>query len=393
MRIAFLLGSLEASRNGVGDYTRLLAQYLMANGHPCCAIAINDYYAISGSKQKNQSDEFELRLSPELIWHERIVKSKIFIDTFNPDFISLQFVPYAYHEKGIVTQFVKHLTPLISKKKCHIMFHELWIGESSEYGMKDRLIGYLQKRAILKMIKVLQPEVIHTSNLIYQLLLQRKGIHADILPLFGNIPILPNIDDHFLINILHKKGLKIDTENRKDFMLLGIFGTIHPQWNPAMLLSLLVNYSEDFNKKMVFISVGRIGAQGEELWDKISDSFYPKFKFIKLGEQSESCISQCLHTFDLGIATTPWSLIEKSGTAAAMLDHGLPVLITRDDWSLRHDKTPDPTRHPLLHRLDENFLSNLDVGIPRAEPKSRLPGLANQFINSLNSIHNKSMRN
>lgn len=90
----------------------------------------------------------------------------------------------------------------------------------------------------------------------------------------------------------------------------------------------------------------------------------------------------------MGIATTPWSLIDKSSTTAAMLDHGLPVIVTRDNWSLRHETTPDPFRHPLLHRLDKNFITNLEEGMPQAKPNSRLPDIADQFINSLERVHN-----
>jgi len=37
----------------------------------------------------------------------------------------------------------------------------------------------------------------------------------------------------------------------------------------------------------------------------------------------------------LGLATTPLQIIQKSGSVAAMLEHGLTVLVNRDDWHLR----------------------------------------------------------
>ncbi len=392
MRIAFITGSLEFGRNGVSDYTKSLINELRGVGHSCCCIALNDLWV-----DKDQSGICEVegtmlcRLSNKITWDARIRRSHEFLNDFQPDFISLQFVGYAYHPRAFVYGLAVRIKSLLKGRKLHLMLHELWIGESTEYGLKDRLIGHFQKHSTLKMIRELHPDLIHTSNIIYQLLLQRNGIHAGILPLFGNIPILKNPDTYFLFKMLNESGLKIDTNKRKDFMLFGIFGTIHPQWNPEKLLSQLVNCSEDLKKTVVFISIGRIGAQGEKLWEMIGDSYSPKIRFIKLGEQSESRISHFLQLLDIGIATTPWALIEKSGSVAAMLDHGLPVLVTRNDWDLRQGKTPDPLRHPLLHRFDDNFITSMKVGILRAEPKSLLPDIAEKFINSLDGIHNNSM--
>jgi hypothetical protein len=47
-----------------------------------------------------------------------------------------------------------------------------------------------------------------------------------------------------------------------------------------------------------------------------------------------------IQTFDLGLATTPRQVIQKSGSVIAMLEHGLQVLVTRDDWRLRGLDSP-----------------------------------------------------
>ncbi len=384
MRIAFITGSLEFGRDGVGDYTKSLINQLRDFGHSCCAIALNDRWC-----GKDQSAIYDVdgsmfyRLSSEIPWQIRIGESEDFLNEFQPDYISLQFVGYAYHTRAFVYGLAARMKPLIKSRGLHLMLHELWIGEAMKYGLKDRFIGHIQKRAILKMIRELQPDVIHTTNMVYQLLLQRNGVHADILPLFGSIPVIENPDSQYLFKTLNENGVKIDTDNRNDFILFGIFGTIHPQWNPAILLSQLLKGSEDLNKRMVFISIGRVGARGEKLWDDMVDSYSSHFNFIKLGEQSDSCISHCLQTFDMGIATSPWSLREKSSTVAAMLDHGLPVVVTRDDWSLRHGMTPEPLSHPLLYRFDDEFITQLKNGIPRAKPQNRRLEIAAEFIKSL----------
>ena len=52
------------------------------------------------------------------------------------------------------------------------------------------------------------------------------------------------------------------------------------------------------------------------------------------GELATADISHLLGAADLGIASHPWALIGKSGAAAAMIEHGLPVLVPRDDSQL-----------------------------------------------------------
>ena len=384
MRIAFITGSFEFGRNGVSDYTKLLIKELSGAGHSCCGIALNDLWI-----DKDQSDICEVdgtlfcRLSSKIPWNTRIKHSQEFLNDFQPDYLSLQFVGYAYHPRAFVYGLAVRIKSLLKEKKLHLMLHELWIGESTEYRFKDRLIGYFQKSSLLNMIRELKPDVIHTSNTIYQLLLQRNGIHAEILPLFGNIPILRRADAQLVFKVLNENGFNVNAENRNKYVILGIFGTIHPQWNPAKLLSLLESYSEDSNKRLVFISLGRMGAQGEKLWDEIGDHYSPKIKFVKLGEQSELCISHILQLLDIGIATTPWALIEKSGSVAAMLDHGLPVLVTRDDWYLRQGRTPEPTTHPLLYRLDNEFDKMIINGFQRTEPDPKINRVAQQFIDDL----------
>jgi len=69
---------------------------------------------------------------------------------------------------------------------------------------------------------------------------------------------------------------------------------------------------------------------------------------VVAGEWSAAEISKLLQTLDLGLATTPLEVIQKSGSAAAMLEHGLPLLVIRDDWHLRGTARQSP---PVSNRL------------------------------------------
>jgi len=78
-----------------------------------------------------------------------------------------------------------------------------------------------------------------------------------------------------------------------------------------------------------------IGRCGEEIkqWLTICES--NKITTKVLGEQPAAKISEVLRIADLGITTTPLLLSEKSGTVAAMLEHGLPVLCVSRSWEVK----------------------------------------------------------
>ena len=54
-----------------------------------------------------------------------------------------------------------------------------------------------------------------------------------------------------------------------------------------------------------------------------------------MGQQSQEVISKTLSKMSFGISTTPLLLIEKSGTAMAMLEHNLPIILVSKPWSVK----------------------------------------------------------
>ena len=131
-------------------------------------------------------------------WAERIGLAQQTLTAFGPDWISLQFVPYAFNPKGLVFGLARHLHQLFQGHQAQIMFHELWIGGAKESSTKHRLIGTVQKWLVLDLIEQLKPKVIHTSNQTYVTMLRRAGVTALSLPLFGNIPVLAESGDEWL---------------------------------------------------------------------------------------------------------------------------------------------------------------------------------------------------
>ena len=322
MRIIFLCGSLEPGRDGVGDYVRRLAMELIKQGHEVSAVALNDGYVEkkdSGFQRWYGLSFPVLRLPKSLSYSKRFLELEEWARIFSPDIISIQFVSYAFHKKGLPFAILYPLKKLCRKYRCHIMFHELWIGMEVNSSRKDILVGKLQMFLIQQLVRMVRPVSIHTQTSVYQVQLEKIGINALYLPLFGNIPVAPVTDE--------KRNGKESQE--KNEISLVFFGGIHPGAPVTEFAGEVANYSRNKNIKVKLTFLGRSGKELENWLDIWSSHSLPA---EVIGEQSAETISSILGDSFLGLTTTPYALIEKSGSVAAMLEHGLPVLCVRGMW-------------------------------------------------------------
>jgi len=248
---------------------------------------------------------------------------------------------------------------------------------------------------------VLKPRALHTSNATYAGLLKREsgirvnlrlfgrrpfwvscrwrsGFTATELPLFGNIPVLDLGPEPLLPAQLAAAGVPADPAGRNGWWLALFFGTLHPEWQPEPLTGILSRAAKRAGKRLCMVSAGRMGASGEALWEKMSRENGPEIVFVKCGEQSGGQISTLLQIADFGIAVTPWELMGKSGTVAAMLDHGLPVLYTRDNGNAEGS-----AESPLFHRCDAALEAKLVAGLQKQEPNPRVREICARFLAAL----------
>lgn len=384
MKIAFIVGGLESGADGVGDYARSLAQELARHGHRCVLIALHDAFVHETTRTSLNADaEIEiLRLPRELSWAERVARASEFLDEFAPDWVSLQFVCYGFHQKGIVHNLATQLFPLLAKRRVHVMFHELWVGEHATAPLKERITGIVQKYFIAQLIRRIKPQVLHTSNQRYLERLERCGMRASLLPMFGAIPVGEQTGDAWLLPRLREAGLNITTENREAFWLFGFFGALHPVWPPEPLCKYLQQAAEKQQRRIAWLSIGRMGP-GEALWQALADRYGAQFVFLKLGAQPVDKISQFFNSLDFGVSASPLSIIGKSSSAAAMLEHGLPVIINRNDLPLLEKVVPLNRYERLLLPMDHHLPDKLVAVPPRQILGSRLPDVAAQFVHDL----------
>lgn len=375
-KILFISGTLETGKSGVADYILVLCKELTKLGLACKCIAIHDVFLAKNTSESivryNIGKIQLVRFSSLLTWSARAHKLRAEIKDFGPDWISLQYVPYAFHPKGLPFVLIKCLNSVQPLASWEIMVHEIWV--DPEVGIKSRILSSIQQYILLTLLKRLRPTVIHTTNFWYQKLLDKSGFNSQILPLFSSIPFEPlslsvsNLD-------LNRSGPRL----RWSFV---VFGTINRNWDPYPLLerieSTRIYCNIDFCN---FVAVGNIGEYGNELWDSLKISKFVNFDFLRLGELTVEEVSEQLQLADFGISVAPSHLIDKSSSVAAMISHGLPVIITRlsphcEQW---HRSLKNTCKYILL---DSSFAETL-ANTERFQPKNTISTTAKQFIHSL----------
>ena len=336
MKTAFLCGSLEPGRDGVGDYSRRLAGELIRQGNPSIALALNDSHTAQTALEAQEIEGTSIsvmRLASGTPWNNRIKEARAWLDSFNPDWISLQFVPFSFHPKGLCFGLGRRLAGLSKKASWHIMFHELWLGLGESSPVKDRIWGALQRLIVLDLERRLRPRMAHTQAEPYRIILNRENIAASILPLFSNVPYVKEDGWTDLLEPLVMKAMG-SRPNRKNIYLAGVFGGVAPEWKAEVAVNILFPLVQRCQKRLVLVFHGKNNFTPEAI-NKLKLTLQNRADVVMAGERTSVEISRILQSLDLGLATTPIQVIQKSGSCAAMLEHGLPVLVIRDDWRFR----------------------------------------------------------
>ncbi len=328
MKILFLCGSLEPGKDGVGDYTTRLAGELARQGHTISIAAMYDKHLAERSENREIVDGKEivfLRLPFQTKNKTRYEVLKKWCESFRPDFISLQYVPYSFSKTGAPLLLGKSLKQIYQGTKWHVMVHEPFLS-TNQITYKNRVIRQLQILS-LRLIKNQLHPLWHTSIPYYQKRLKDAvSIDCKILGLFGNIPVLEH-------STLHSKNLSDERTVKAVF-----FGSVPPAKHQAIFIKKFTEQIPDAftNFQLIFC-----GKQSEEAnnFINLTKSNLSAFNctVIVLGILSEEKLSELFYKADLGIARVPPYLLGKSGCAIAMLEHGLPLWLPMaendDDWN------------------------------------------------------------
>ncbi|MBO9699688.1 MAG: hypothetical protein J7604_05715 [Sporocytophaga sp.] len=368
MKILFLSGSLEVGKDGVGDYCRRLSGELIRIGHNAKIIALNDNFVNNSIREVHLDRETPidvLRFSSTISRNEKIQIAHNFAVEFKPDYISLQFVPYAYQSRGLPYQLVNDLKKIYKCCNWHIMFHELWL--ENRGALKQRIISILQQKIIATLVRKIKPSVINVSIKKNQNKLTQNGISSSILELFGNIPVTSDISHDCLVtNSDSIKLLYFGVSPRADFRDVLINKIVEFVYGIGVSCELLLATNENLDKT-IFV---------QKLLELIPD----KFKIIDLGFLEEKDLSSIMqYGATVGIARSEPDLLGKSGSAISMLEHGLPVWLPKLNGN---DLLDFDFRREIIY-------SNLYEAVRRIEklgPEERLSNIAVQFMAQLKTI-------
>ncbi|QCR22600.1 glycosyltransferase family 4 protein [Pontibacter sp. SGAir0037] len=325
-KVLLLNGCLEPGKDGVGDYSLLFAAELQNLGLEVLLCSLHDSF-IKKVSQKYSNGLNITRIPATLSWHKKTKLLESLIDACKPDHISLQFVIYAFHTKGLPFRAMYYLQKVLKRfSSVSLMMHEPWIGRSYQEPAKRRVIGFIQRNMIKKFIAEVSPKVIHTSNSAFHKLLAYYKIDVKILPLFSNIPYIPHARLQVEAWMLANDCIGVGEQLR-----IGIFGRIPQQWN----LKGLLEWLSKENENAVLLHIGKADEdQVRKLSDEINSTI-PSLKAYFLGERDTDFVSGFLQTIDAGVAVTATQILGKSGVAAAYREHGLPIIIAGLDENFR----------------------------------------------------------
>lgn len=357
MKILFFCGSVEPGQDGVGDYTRRLCVELIRLGHKVQIVSLCDQQVtdfVIQNQRIESSGVLVKRIPIASSSQQRLVWIQKAIDDEQPDWISLQYVPYSFNPKGLPFWLPNFLNKLKGKYQWHIMFHELWVGIDLESSLKHKCIGKLQQFIAKKLIVNLNPSQINTQNGLYQFHLRSVNIGADILPLFGNIPVI---------------GVKNKVKKSTQFVL---FGTIHSGAPFEDFIIDLVSQKTQLNNPIEFVFIGKNGPELSHYTSTLEDY---SISYDVLGIQSEEVISEILINSDFGISTTPYYQTEKSGVYAAYREHQINTISISRNWS------PSSGQYTISNviKYEKNNLDLTPIDIPMIDSKH----IAKMFINSI----------
>lgn len=369
LKILFVCGTFELAKSGVADYIHCLARELTRLGFQCACIALQDPYVAALQNDVSLSwQPYEVpvrRLSSHIPWNVRAELLKAELQALNPDWISFHYVPYAYQAKGLPLGLLRCLAPVRRAAKWQVMAHELWVDPHA--GLRNRLLSTLQQLIARLIFAIVRPRVVHVTNHWYQSMLTSCGIRSRILPLFSAIPFSPGVSavDH--------------PATQWTFVL---FGAINRDWSPEPLFQQIESARVHHGIEACrFVSVGNSGEYGTRLWRSLTSPAYPAFTFSRLGEMPADLVSEELQHANFGISVMPSHLVDKSSSVAAMVAHGLPVIVSRLSHNCAQwNQLLKRTGHFIL--LDSSFVFALGSA-SKYPPVNTLEATACQFVADL----------
>ncbi|HMJ05587.1 MAG TPA: hypothetical protein VK474_04965 [Chthoniobacterales bacterium] len=301
----------------------------------------------------------------------KAARLRAYLERHDIEWVSLQFVNFGFSKKGFIPGLAAALADALTGRRVHIFLHELWLGAHRGAKLRDRFFGALQKRRLLHLLAVLQPEQVWTSIAYYRTLLEREGVTAREVPIFGNVPFTCERADEM---IWQRLTPELARKKREQYFFVGLFGAIDRSWPFREVAPRLLQFAGA--RQTVFVLFGRNGPS--HLFREYIDSI-PEAEYLSLGALDPEVIDQVMNSMDVALATTPAEGTFKSTSAVSFLERGVPTV------AVHHGLETPPTSaspvHPSLILLDEWLEQNLAAATGTDRNSRRLlPMVAQSYL-------------
>ena len=350
MKFLFLLGPYRPGHCGVSDYVGLLAEKLEELGHGCRLVSIDP--------EKGSSLDSVARSLPPA------------------DIVSMQFAPYAFHPKGLPGRPLLQLAEALAEHALRVTFHEIWIGAYPRASWRERLMGKRQRKAVLHFLRTARPQAIYTTNAASLDRLQQADLHPEYLYLFGNVPYATPTTS----------SSNTEASSRQHDPFVAFFGTPYEDFPYRQLFENLADAFPMKDTPRIRILGGIRKDSGLALLRE--EAKRKELTVEETGRLSTEELSRELQGASCGVATTPYDALGKSGAAAAMLEHGLPI-IAHDDGDTPEETlfAPGPFKERIILLDDTDFSSRFRelLEAPNSEFFDGVAHTAETFLRSLSS--------
>jgi hypothetical protein len=378
MSLVIVVGGLKPTRDGIGDHSRRVAAALTRLGVPTAVLALADEHLPVDELEEPQAEDGldiqTLRLRASLPFSQRVAHSRRFVDKVGGKHLMFAFSPYQFGLRGVNWQASKELPRLARGHSSSILFHETWIGEDIGATPRKRLVGIAQRLMVQRLVRRLKPVLIYSTNPLYREMLRVNGINTEMLPHCGNVPVQATRAESWLPQLLASKGVAIGPSGLEDFYLVGLFGSLYPGLDLPHLLPSFAAVAQRKAKRPLIVNIGVMGDRPE--WRAWQRTYGERFGLVDIGPTTLLHISQFINSLDLAVATTTLAQFGKSGTAAAFIEHGLPILIAVETPRFRHWQPSMIKDYPANCLRVTPDLADRLVAARRLPPRSLLVPLA-----------------
>ncbi len=359
MKILFICGDLEPGAGGVGDHCYILAHACRERGHQTALAALADRHLSRTEDRRVPGQIPVLRTPNPLPASERLRVFKDFLASFQPDWISLHWVPHAYHPKGIPLAFLKGLLRQIGDLPLQVYFHELW-ARPNPTRPQTLLYTALQKHLITRLLRTPNLRHSHTSNAVWAERLRKRGTQPELLPLFGNFPLHTQPDPQWWEN----HGYPADPLALR----VGLFGTLYPDHDPEPVLAQIHASARKEGRRLQLYHAGNATSPALQNLRAVLRNIDPATAFESFGRVDAQETGSFLLGLDAFVTTVGADLLPKSSNAITALEHGLPVILC--------DPAPPPRSDYPFPEDRQNQVLSLSDG-PHALEPSRLQSVRN----------------